>query len=234
MISELAANQVLAPLPERTWSALTPLLSRRTFAAWDVLLPEEEEITTVYFPVDGVISIVSVSEEGEVAESYTAGRDGLAGVETVNGAQRLIFRTMCQVPGVFYAMPARAFLRLYAEDETFAARMRAYLTCLQAFTGRAAACNLMHPIVERCARWLLTTQDRVDNERFSLTHDILSTMLGVRRASVSVAAGALQKAGLIEYSRGTITILDRARLEEASCECYRVVADEFRRVLGGP
>jgi CRP-like cAMP-binding protein len=111
---------------------------------------------------------------------------------------------------------------------------QSYAHCVFALAGRSAACNLLHPLVERCARWLLISHDRVAKNTFELTQEILSTMLGVHRPAVSIAAGTLQKAGLITYTRGRITIADRRGLEEASCECYRIVADEFVRVLGGP
>jgi Mn-dependent DtxR family transcriptional regulator len=103
-----------------------------------------------------------------------------------------------------------------------------------ALTAQSAACNLLHGLTERCARWLLLTHDRVGKDSFDLTHDILSTMLGVHRPAVTIAAGTLQKAGLIKYARGRVTIADRERLEQASCDCYRAVEDEFRRLLGGP
>jgi CRP-like cAMP-binding protein len=201
---------------------------------WQVLCPEHEPIARVYFPIDAVISIVSPMEDGGIAESYTAGRDGMAGWEVLRGEQRTIFRMMCQIPGVAYSMDAGEFCDLTRRDANLTAAIRAYAHCLTAMAGRSGACNLLHPLVERCARWLLTSHDRVEKATFELTQEIMATMLGVHRPSVSIAAGTLQKAGAIAYSRGRVSVTDRARLEQASCECYRIVADEFCRVLGGP
>ncbi len=225
---------MLARLSADTRRALEEHFRHETLAAWQLLRDEHEPITRVYFPIDSVISIVSLMEDGSIAESYTAGRDGMAGSEVLWGEARPIFRSMCQVPGDCYSMDANVFREMGQAHAQIADAAAAYAHCLFALTGRSAACNLLHQLVERCARWLLTTQDRVEKETFDLTQEILSTMLGVHRPAVSIAAGTLQKAGLIRYTRGKITITDRAGLEEASCECYRIVADEFVRVLGGP
>jgi CRP-like cAMP-binding protein len=233
-MSELVANQVLAQLPKASLEGLAPMLLRETLTQWQLLRDENEPIERVYFPIDGIISIVSLTEEGSIAEAYTAGRDGVAGGETLLGTDRLIFRSMCQVPGVVYSMSKADFLAFAARDSAFARSVYLYLNCMIALTGQSAACNLLHDLIERCARWLLLTHDRVGKDTFELTHDILSTMLGVHRPAVTIAAGTLQKAGLISYTRGRITIVDRTALENASCECYGVVQREFRRVLGGP
>jgi hypothetical protein len=158
----------------------------------------------------------------------------MAGWEIAWGHDCLIFRMMCQVPGACYSMDAAEFCDMLSRDRALLAVARSYAHCVSALMGRSAACHLLHPVAERCARWLLLTHDRVARATFDLTHEIMATMLGVHRPSVSIAAGTLQRAGLIKYTRGRISVLDRARLEEASCECYRVVAEEFLRVLGGP
>lgn len=233
-MSELLSNQVLAQLPDASRDALARQMQRETMAAWQLIRDEGEPITRVYFPIDGIISIVSLTEEGSIGESYTAGRDGIAGAELLFGTNSIVQRTMCQVPGTFYSMDAQEFLTFTREDAAFDRLVRLYLHCMLALTAQSAACNLLHGLAERCARWLLLTHDRVGKDSFDLTHDILSTMLGVHRPAVTIAAGTLQKAGLIKYARGCITVTDRERLEQASCACYRVVEDEFRRVLGGP
>lgn len=233
-MSELERNQVFVALPRAVQELAAQRLVRETMEAWQLLRDESDPIQSVYFPVDGIISIVSLTAEGIIAESYAAGRDGIAGAELMLGAKRTIYRTMCQVPGACYKMTAEDFLDLIGSEPEFERVCSLYVYCMIALTGRSGACNLLHSVFERCARWLLVTQDRVAKDTFELTQEILSTMLGVRRPAVTIAAGALQKAGLIRYTRGQITILDRERLEEASCECYRIVAEEFRRVLGGP
>lgn len=233
-VSELFANQVLARLPNVSREALEARARREVMKAWQLLRDQNEPVQRVYFPIDAVISIVSLMEDGGIAESYTAGRDGMAGWEIVHGEDRLIFQFMCQIPGICYSIDARDFLELLADDPEFSRATQAYAHCMLALAGRSGACNLLHQLVERCARWLLISHDRVGRDTFDLTQDILSTMLGVHRPAITVAAGTLQKAGLISYTRGRITIVDRAGLEEASCECYRIVADEFCRILGGP
>lgn len=233
-MNELLENVLLAQLPKDATEALAAKLRRETLTAWQMLRDEHEPIKRVYFPIDAIISVVSLMEDGSIAESYAAGRDGVSGSEILWGDERPIFRVMCQVPGIAYSMEASAFRDVAALHRDVPDVIRKYAHCVFALTGRSAACNLLHQLVERCARWLLLTHDRVAKETFELTQDILATMLGVHRPAVTVAAGTLQKAGFIQYTRGKITVVNRAALEDASCECYRVVADEFCRVLGGP
>lgn len=233
-VAELRKNQVLANLSEAVLNDVARRLTRDVMAPWQLFRDEGAPISRVHFPVDSVISIVSLSAEGSVAEAYAVGRDGIAGVELALGQDRTIHRTMCQVPGVAYSMSAAGFLELLAAHTEFQHQVDLYLHCLIAMLGRSGSCNLMHDVPERCARWLLSTRDRVGGDQFTLTQEVLATMLGVHRPAVTLAAGALQKAGLIRYSRGQIAIVDADGLREASCECYGIVADEFRRVLGGP
>jgi CRP-like cAMP-binding protein len=231
---DLKLNQVLAILPDDTLQRIADAAVCEKLAQWQMLRDENELISRVYFPIDGVISIVTLTEEGDVAESYTAGRDGAAGAEIALGVDHIIQRSMCQVPGTFYRLEARQFLDFIEQDAAFARAVRLYLHCLLGFTGRSAACNLLHGLTERCARWLLLTHDRTGKDTFTLTQDIMATMLGVHRPAVTIAAGALQKAGFIKYARGEITIVDREGLKDAACTCYEMVQQEFERVLGGP
>lgn len=232
--AELRMNQVLGNLSEAVFDDVARRLTREVITPWQLFRDEGAPISRVHFPVDSVISIVSLSEEGSIAEAYAVGRDGMAGVELALGQDGTIHRTMCQVPGVAYSMSAADFLGLIAAHTEFEHQVDLYLHCMIALLGRSGSCNLMHDVPERCARWLLTTRDRVGGDQFTLTQEILATMLGVHRPAVTLAAGALQKAGLIRYSRGQIAILEPDALQAASCECYGIVADEFRRVLGGP
>lgn len=233
-MAELTKNQVLALLPAASLDTLAPQMLRETITPWQLLCDERAPVDRVYFPIDSIISIVSLTEDGAIAEAYTAGRDGAAGSEILLGADCLIHRMMCQVPGVVYSMSAGHFLAAVERDSAFRRIVNLYLHCLLSFAGQSGACNMLHGLTERCARWLLLTRDRVGRDSFELTQDILSTMLGVHRPAVTVAAGTLQKAGFISYTRGRITITDRQGLENASCECYGIIEREFRRVLGGP
>lgn len=233
-VPEYDANQVLARLPSDSRERIASHLQREELPVWKLIAAEQEPITRVYFPVDAVISVVSSMEDGSIVEAYTAGRDGMCGSEIVWGEERSIFRAMCQIPGVVYGMDAGVFRSLCKDDRAVLDATHAYAHCVLGLTGRSAGCNMLHPVVQRCARWLLISHDRVRKDTFELTQDVLATMLGVHRPAVSIAAGTLQKAGLISYTRGRITIKDRAGLEEASCECYDVVAREYERVLGFP
>jgi len=228
-VADLWTNRVLAALPPHVRDDVARSTQRETFAPNRLLLEEDTPITHVYFPVDGVISVVGPMQEGSVAESYTAGSDGFFGLDLLLGAKRLAQRVTCQVPGTFYSMTAEDFLTLAQRHEELRRAALLYAHCLMTLTAQSAACNLLHPVDERCARWLLLVQDRVHSAQFTLTQEILATMLGVHRPSVSIAAGSLQKAGFIRYSRGRITVVDRAGLESSACECYRVVADVFDR-----
>lgn len=231
---ELRLNQVLAYLSEPVFRDVAARLTREVIVPLQLFRDQGDPIAQVYFPTESVVSIVSMSEEGAIAEAYAVGRDGIAGVELALGQDRIIHRSLCQVPGVAFSMSAADFLDLFDRHAEFRDRVQRYLHCLIELLGRSGSCNLMHDVPQRCARWLLTTRDRVASQTFTLTQEILSTMLGVHRPAVTLAAGALQKAGFIAYSRGQITLLDLDGLSQVSCECYGVVAAEFRRVLGGP
>lgn len=233
-VRDLQRNQVLARLPAHARDAIAGRLHQEDLAVGHVLRNEHEPVRRVYFPIDAVISIVSLMEDGAIAESYTAGCDGMEGLEVLWASGGTIFRSMCQIPGTCYWIDVEEFCDAVNAEPAWRDTTLAYTHCLMALAGRSAACSMLHQVVERCARWLLISHDRVRKDTFELTQEILATMLGVHRPAVTVAAGTLQKAGLIRYTRGRMTIVDRERLEDASCECYKIVADEFCRVLGGP
>ena len=230
----ISENRLLSILPDTQRSDVISRLERKHFNAGELMLEEQTAIDRLYFTVEGIISVVSLMENGDVAESYTAGREGMSGAELIFDVDRLVQRVICQVPGDFYILRPDDFLELYRKYPEFARTVRRYLHCVFSMTAQSAACNAVHPLTERCARWLLTTHDRVKRDDFGLTQEMLATMLGVHRPAVTIAAGTLQKAGLIRYTRGRITVTDRAGLEEASCECYRIIADEYERVLHAP
>ena len=229
--SEALSNRLLAVLPAAQLDAILPQLRRETLASWDLICEAHAPIRRVYFPVNGIISFVCPMEDGSIAESYTVGREGAAGAELVLGTDRLVQRQMCQVPGVFYWISADEFLQLVEREPAIGAAVRRYLHCMFTLVAQAAACNLTHDVSARCARWLLTVSDRTGKDEFDLTQEILAAMLGVHRPAVTIAAGALQKAGLIRYSRGCVRVIDREKLEEAACECYRIIENETARVL---
>lgn len=184
----------------------------------------------VWFPHEGVISIVATDAEGGAVEVATVGREGTTGIALILGSDTMSGDAMVQVSGSGSRMDAVAFREAVESSPTLRQLMLRYVLAVFTQVSQNAACNQLHAINTRCARWLLTTHDRVVGDTFELTQEYLAMMLGVTRPSVSAAAAALQKASLIRYSRGVITILDRAGLEEASCECYRIIEDEFARL----
>ncbi len=200
----------------------------------DVLQEPDRPISHVYFVTSGVASLVNEPDHGEIVEVATIGREGMVGFNIVLGADTMPSRTLIQIPGEGFRLEAARFRDFVDAHPDFRIALMRYIMAVLTQIAQNASCNRLHEVQERCARWLLQTHDRVDGDSFPLTHEFLGQMLGVHRPTVSIAAGMLQKAGLIAYARGTITILDRSGLEAASCNCYRFVEREYQRLLGGP
>ena len=205
----------------------------------------EAPVHSVYFPRTAVFSLLTPLEGEPPVEAATVGREGFVGTPVVLGARTTAVQALAQVPGTaarldagrltdWLQAPGRLSEAL-GGTSLFPLLLR-YAQALQEQTAQSVACNRLHTLEERCARWLLMTHDRVGADQgvdqFPLTQDFLAFMLGVRRASVTVAAGMLQQAGLIKYSRGRIAVRDRAGLEAASCECYGVVKRKYAQLLG--
>ena len=197
-----------------------------------MLWPADGPIHGVYFPRTAVCSLLTPLADESPVESATVGCEGLVGVPVLLGAQTSHTQALTQIPGTAARVDAGRFREWLATADGALPLFLRYAQVLLEQTAQSVACNRKHEMDERCARWLLATRDRVGADAFLLTHEFLAAMLGARRASVTVAAGMLQQAGLIRYSRGRVTVLDRERLEEASCECYRVVRDQHERLLG--
>jgi len=197
-----------------------------------ILAAMGERSDKVYFPVDGVISIMTLADDGVWVESATIGNEGMLGVAVFLGTETWgNSEGIVQVPGSAYAMLADRFRTALASKDKLHELVAGYTQALFAQISQSVVCNGRHSIEQRAARWLLQTSDRMRSERFALTQEYLAVMLGVRRPSVSVAAKALQQAGLITYSRGSITILDRPGLERVSCGCYDAVRAEYDRLV---
>ncbi|HUR22398.1 MAG TPA: Crp/Fnr family transcriptional regulator [Acidimicrobiales bacterium] len=191
-------------------------------------------IKHVYFPLDAVVSIVADLGDGSVVEVATIGREGMVGVGVALRTTTSDHRAFIQVGGRALRLPAHRLLALMKSHDELDRIVHVYVQALMAQIARSAACNRAHAVDERTARWLLMTHDRVGRDQFPLTQEFLGQMLGVARPRVSTAAATLQRAGLIRYSRGRMEVLDRRGLEQASCECYRVITDEYQRLLGDP
>ena len=213
---------------ERILAATSPV----SLESKQTLLRSGDRIETVYFPDTAVVSLLTTMDDGTSVEVANIGNEGIVGVSVFLGVHTLGARECFQVevPGQARAMDAGTFLKA-AGREPLRNLVERYIQAQFVQVAQRVACVARHSIPERCSRWLLLTHDRVGDREFPLTQEFLAQMLGVRRASVTAAAGALQNAGLISYSRGRVTVLDREGLEKAACECYGIIRHEFERLL---
>jgi CRP-like cAMP-binding protein len=226
------ANRILSALPREDYERILPDRKRVPLKFRISLHEPGDKMPYVYFPDTGVISMLTVLADGDAVEIATVGNEGMTDLSVFLGLEESDSRLLIQVPGTAMRMGSDLFRAHVEQLPSLRALLGNYSVALLALVAQSAACNRMHPMGERCARWLLMTHDRVDAVVFPMTHQFLSEMLGVRRPSVSVAAEALQDAGLITYYRGKVTVLDRAGLEAASCECYRLIRERFDRLPG--
>jgi CRP-like cAMP-binding protein len=226
-------NWLLAALTPEDWERLSPHMEVVFLPLKEVLYEPNEPVHHVYFPLSGVYSLLSVMENKAIIEFATVGKEGMAGLPVFLEATSMPSRAISQVAGDSVRVPAAVFKEAVQQSPAFERLLLRYTQALFNQVVQSAACNRLHAMNERCARWLLLTHDRAGTDQFVLTHEFLAQMLGVRRATVTVTAGILQQAGLIRYSRGRLTILNRLGLEAASCECYAVIRREYERLVGG-
>ena len=226
-------NRLLGLLPPSDYARLRPHLQRIPLTYRQSLYRARKPIGFVYFIETGVGSLVNTMANGEAAEVGTIGNEGMVGLPLVWGDDRAPTSVYVQVPGVGLRMKATLFTQELAHSASMRAVMLRYGHAFFNQVAQSAACNHFHSIQQRCCRWLLMTHDRMQSDQFLLTQEFLAMMLGVQRTGVTTAAGGLQRAGLIRYKRGNVTIVDRRGLERRSCECYRVSKKEFDRLLGG-
>jgi CRP-like cAMP-binding protein len=226
-------NRLLASLPREEYERLQPYLEPISLYLKQELYQPNEPIEFVYFPLEGVYSLLSLSSEGELIEVGTVGNEGMVGLPVFLGVREIPGIAMCQVPGNALRMRAFDLQTQVSPGTALYDMLHRYTQALFNFISQSALCNRVHSIEQRCCRWLLLTRDRVDSDVFPLTHEFLSQMLGVRRAGVSEVAARLQNAGFISYRYGKMTIVDRAGLEATSCECYELVKAELERLIGG-
>jgi CRP-like cAMP-binding protein len=224
-------NRLLATLPRRVLSSLLPHLVPVMLPRDQVLCEADEPLTHVYFIETGLVSMVSVFDDGTTAEMATVGREGLVGIDTLLGGERALGRYVAPLSGLALMMEAVRFQSVLRISPELRAVSENYARAFLREALQTAACNSVHMVEERCARRLLISHDRSDDEALTLTQEHLAAALGVCRSTVSLAASALRRAGLIHYRRGTIRVLDRVGLERASCECYRVIRSQYERLL---
>ena len=226
-------NRILSALPRELQIRLLPRLEKTSVSLRQVLAEPDEPISHVYFPLSGVISLVIVLKGGETVEIGTVGNEGMLGAPVLLDAERGRLRAFCQVAGQALRMRSEHFRQATVEEPQLAELARRYTHGFINQIAQTTACNHVHSVSARMCRWLLMTHDRVGSDEFFLTQEFLAQMLGVRRPSVTVAAGELQKAGLIRYQRGRIQVVDRARLEAGACECYETVRQDVERRFSG-
>jgi len=225
------ANRFLAALPGEVYEALRPNLEVVTMDHKNVVYEPDGPIAHVYFPIGCIVSLVAIMDDRSMYELATVGKEGMVGLPLLLETETAPFRAFTQVPGQAIRLDADVFVDALGRSPALVRLLHRYVQVLFNQVAWSSACNRAHSTEQRCARWLLMTHDRVASDRYLLTQEFLWQMLGVPRPRVNRAAGALQKAGLIRYVRGRITVLDRAGLEAASCECYRFIRAEYDRLL---
>lgn len=228
----LVRNELLGALSPEDVARLRPWLQPVDLQFNSTLFFTDGAVDAVLFPESGMVSLVVTLEGGEQAEVGVVGREGLVGLPLILGDDRSLVEAKVQMEGTALRLDAAALRAAMDESAALRALLLRYALAFQAQVTLTAACNARHPIEQRLSRWLLTAHDRAGRGEFAMTHEFMALMLGVRRPGVSLAAGALQKAGLIHYARGRMAVTDRPGLEAASCGCYRTARREFGRLLG--
>jgi CRP-like cAMP-binding protein len=223
-------NRVLASMPTASMKRLQPHLSAITLKRNRTLHDPGQRVDTVYFLEEGICSVVVTMEDGHTVEVGITGRDGFVGLPALLGTGHSPNRSFIQIPGHGFSVKAMVLQELSEASSELRLRLQRAVQGLLVQTAQTAACNRVHELEERLARWLLMCQDRVESDHLPITQEFLAMMLGTRRTSVTVAAGMLHKAGLIDYLRGNVTVRNRQGLEQTACECYRVISDEYVRL----
>ncbi len=232
---EHRTNDLLRHLPASEWALLRPAADEVLLESGQLLFADGEPGKVVYFPQTCIVSMIAEMADGTECEYGCIGREGMLGLQIALGAQPLRGRGLCQLAGTAVRIDG-SLLHALTTSDAAPELHRLLLRYAQAtinVLAQSAACNALHSLPQRTARWLLSSRERAGADSFELTQEFLSRMLGVRRASVTVAAGHLQDAGTIRYTRGHIEVLDAAALETASCECYAVMRDEYAKVFDG-
>ncbi len=227
-------NRLLDALPQSVQDELFPRLQLVDLELGEVLYESGAEQRFIFFPVDAIVSLLYVLENGSSAEIAVVGNDGAIGIALFMGGATTTNRAIVQSAGSAYRMTKEQLQREFGlHGDLFHVLLR-YTQALITQMTQTAVCNRHHSVDQQLCRWLLLSLDRLSTNRLVMTQELIANMLGVRREGVTEAAGKLQKAGVIEYSRGRITVIDRPRLEHLCCECYEVVRTETERLLPSP
>jgi len=225
-------NHLLAALPADEFTRLASNLEPVSLPLGKVIYESAEQLEYVYFPTTAIISLLYIMENGSTAEIGMAGNDGLVGIALFMGGSTTPNRAVVQSAGNAFRLKSKELLIEFHLSGVFQNILLRYTQYLMTQISQTAVCNRLHSVEQQLCRWLLINHDLLQTNKLIMTHDLIANMLGVRREGVSIAAGNLQKNNLIKYVRGTITILDRKGLETVACECYKVVKEEYDRLLG--
>ncbi|MGB8438668.1 MAG: Crp/Fnr family transcriptional regulator [Candidatus Acidiferrales bacterium] len=225
------ANKILSAIPEHEFSAIGPHLEAVVLPRHRILHEPNADLDFGYFPNSGLISLVVAMEDGKTVEAAVVGNEGAAGIPSAVSLTRSPLREVVQIAGEGFRVKVSSLQNVLKYSGEFQMMLSRYAVIQGLQVAQTAACNRLHDVEQRLARWLLMAQDRVDGGSILITHDFLATMLGTDRPSVSLAAGILQRKKNIEYSRGAVKILSRKKLESSACECYRVI-QQFNAEIG--
>lgn len=225
-------NKILNALPSLEYGRLLPFLEQVAMPLGEVLYESGGELTSVYFPVNCIVSLLYVMENGASAEIAVVGNEGIIGVALFMGGRTMPNRAVVQSQGYAFRMRGSQLMQEFNRNGALLHLLLRYTQALITQMAQTAVCNRHHSVDQQLCRWLLLSLDRLSTNDLTMTQELIANMLGVRREGVTEAAGKLQQAGLIEYRRGKITVLDRAGLEARVCECYQVVKTESDRLLG--
>ena len=225
-------NRLLAALPESVYDRLRPHLDKALLSLSQVIYEPGEQLGHLYFPESCIVSLLYTMENGTSAEIGVVGNEGVVGIALFMGGETTPNRAVVQSGGLSLKLRLGVLNEEFRRGGEFQQLLLRYTQALITQMSQTAVCNRLHTEDQQLCRWLLLSHDRLDSNELTMTQELIANMLGVRREGVTVAAGRLQAAGLIQYHRGHITILDRAGLETRACECYQVVRSEFERLLG--
>ena len=228
---EQPVNRLLAALPPAEYERLLPDLEPVSFTLGETVYESGERMEHVYFPTDSIVSLLYTMVDGATAEMGLVGREGVVGIALFMGGDSMPNRAVVQGAGTVIRVKAKVLQGEFRRGGVFQLLLLRYTQVLITQIAQTAVCNRLHHVEQRLCRWLLMTQDRAQSDTLQMTHEFIANMLGIQREAVSMAARRLQEKGIIRYVRGRIEILDRPRLEQHTCECYRVVRDEQERLL---
>jgi CRP-like cAMP-binding protein len=227
-------NRLLAALPDDTSARLRPKLERVRLASGQVVCQPHRPIEHAYFPIDAVVSLYASLGGAARVQVASVGNEGFVGLPVFLGAEAASGWAIAQIGGDAWRIPVAAFTARAHRDPPLRALLEHYVQVYTEQVCQTAGCDRAHSLEERCARSLLTTHDRTWGDRFVLTQEDLASVIGVRRATVSALMSTLRQAGAVTYSRGVVSVVDRAVLEAAACACYRILADGYDRLIGQP